>query len=144
MKVIAWTFHPHGTEMEWVSFEDVFRRSDVVSVHVRQSSETLGLIRREHFALMKPGAIFVNTARGPIVNEGDLVDVLRSQRIAGVGLDVFDTEPLPPGSSFYSLPNVVLTPHSAGITPETTEAGLALAIANVLAFLAGQPMNVVV
>jgi D-3-phosphoglycerate dehydrogenase len=144
LSVIAWTFHPRGEEVEWVSLEDVFRRSDVVSVHVRQSPDTLGMIRREHFGLMKPGALFINTARGPIVNEAALVEALRSQRIAGAGLDVFDTEPLRPGSPFYSLPNVVLTPHSAGITPETTEAGLALAIDNVRAFLAGQPINVVV
>ena len=144
MKVIAWTFHPRGQAVEWVSFEEVFQQSDVVSVHVRQSSETVGLIRSEHFALMKPGAIFVNTARGPIVKETDLVETLRTQRIAGAGLDVFETEPLRAGAPFYSLPNVVLTPHSAGITPETTEAGLALAIDNVFAFLAGQPMNVVV
>ena len=144
MKVIGWTFHPHGEAVEWVSFEEVFRQSDVLSVHVRQSSETLGLICGEHFALMKPGAIFINTARGGIVKEADLIDALRTRRIAGAGLDVFETEPLRPGSPFYSLPNVVLTPHSAGITPETTEAGLALAIENVFAFLAGRPMNVVV
>jgi D-3-phosphoglycerate dehydrogenase len=144
MRVIAWTFHPRGEAVEWASFEEVFRLSDVLSVHVRQSSETLGLIRSEHFALMKPDAILVNTARGSIVKEADLVDALRTERIAGAGLDVFETEPLRPDSPFYSLPNVVLTPHSAGITQETTETSLALAIDNVLAFLAGQPMNVVV
>src|SRR5262249_20701463 len=143
MRVIAWTFHPEGDTAEWVSLDEVFRQSDVLSVHVRQSSDTLGLVRREHFELMKPGAIFINTARGAIVKETDLVDVLRTGRIAGAGLDVFDNEPLPPGSPFYSLPNVVLTPHAAGITPETTEAGLALAIDNVFSFLAGEPMNVV-
>lgn len=144
MRVAAWTFHPAGDTAEWVGFDDVFRQSDVVSVHVRQSLETTGLIRREHFELMKPGAIFINTARGPIVREADLIAALRTNRIAGAGLDVFDREPLPPDSPLYSLPNVVLTPHAAGITPETTEAGLVLAIENVFAFLAGRPMNVVV
>lgn len=144
MRVVAWTFHPGGDIAEWVGFDDLFRQSDVVSVHVRQSTETSEIIRREHFELMKPGAIFVNTARGPIVNEADLIAALRTNRIAGAGLDVFDREPLPPDSPFYSLPNVVLTPHAAGITPETTEAGLALAIENVFAFLAGRPINVVV
>jgi D-3-phosphoglycerate dehydrogenase len=144
MRVIAWTFHPQGDTAEWVSFDDVFRESDVLSLHLRQSSDTLGLIRREHFELMKPGAIFINTARGGIVNERDLVDALETGRIAGAGLDVFENEPLCPGSPFYSLPNAVLTPHAAGITPETTEAGLALAIENVFSFLAGKPMNVVV
>jgi phosphoglycerate dehydrogenase-like enzyme len=144
MRVVAWTFHPGGDTAEWIGFDDVFRQSDVVSIHVRQSTDTSGLIRREHFDMMKPGAIFINTARGPIVNEADLIATLATNRIAGAGLDVFDLEPLPPGSPLYSLPNVVLTPHAAGITPETTEAGLALAIDNVFAFLAGRPMNVVV
>ena len=144
LRVVAWTFHPGGETAEWVGFDDVFRQSDVVSVHVRQSSDTSGLIRRKHFELMKPGAIFINTARGAVVKESDLIDALQANRIAGAGLDVFEHEPLPSDSPLHSLPNVVLTPHAAGITPETTEAGLALAIDNVFAFLAGRPMNVVV
>lgn len=144
MRVIAWTFHPSGDTAEWVGFNEVFRQSDVVSVHVRQSSDTVGFIRREHFEMMKPGAIFINTARGAIVNESDLISVLRTNRIAGAGLDVFEHEPLRPDSPLHALSNVVLTPHAAGITPETTEAGLALAIDNVFAFLAGRPTNVVV
>jgi len=143
MRVIAWTFHPGAPLAEWVGFDEVFRQSDVVSVHVRQSSDTSGFIRREHFAMMKPGAVFINTARGAIVNEADLIHALQN-RIAGAGLDVFEHEPLGPDSPLRSLPNVVLTPHAAGVTPETTEAGLALAIDNVLAFLAGRSMNVVV
>jgi D-3-phosphoglycerate dehydrogenase / 2-oxoglutarate reductase len=144
MRVIAWTFHPRESFAEWLPFEEVFRQADVLSVHVRQSTETMGLIRREHFELMRKNAIFINTARGGIVNEADLLNALRTARIAGAGLDVFEHEPLPPGSTFYSLPNVVLTPHAAGITPEATEAGLALAIENVFAFLAGRPKNIVV
>jgi Phosphoglycerate dehydrogenase and related dehydrogenases len=144
MRVVAWTFHPGGDTAEWLGFDDVFRQADAVSVHVRQSPETSGLIGREQFALMKPGAIFINTARGPIVSEADLIAALQTNRIAGAGLDVFDREPLSSDSPFFSLSNVVLTPHAAGITPETTEAGLSLAIDNVFAFLAGRPMNVVV
>jgi len=144
MRVVAWTFHPGGEAAEWISFDEVFRQSDVLSIHVRQSPDTSGFIRTEHFELMKPDAIFINTARGGIVKEADLVDALQKNRIAGAGLDVFENEPLPPDSPFYALPNVVLTPHAAGITPETTEAGLALAIENVFSFLRGQPANVVV
>jgi len=143
MHVIAWTFHPVAGMLEWVAFDEVFCRSDVVSVHVRQSSETFHLIRREHFQLMKSTAFFINTARGAVVHEADLVDALQTGRIAGAGLDVFEHEPLPAGSSLFSLPNVVLTPHAAGITPGTTEAGLALAIENVFSFLAGVAANVV-
>ena len=142
MQIIAWSFNQRG-DCTWVPFDDLFRRSDVVSVHVRQSPETLGMIRAEHFALMKPTAIFINTARGRIVVEQDLVDALQKQRIAGAGLDVFETEPLPADSPLRLLPNVVLTPHAAGITREATEAGLAMAIGNVLSFRAGTPVHVV-
>ena len=142
MNVVAWSFNQRGN-YAWVTFEDLFRCADVVSVHVRQSPETLGMIRAEHFALMKPSAIFINTARGRIVVEKDLVEALRTQRIAGAGLDVFETEPLPAESPLRLLPNVVLTPHAAGITREATEAGLAMAIGNVLAFRAGTPTHVV-
>ena len=87
--------------------------------------------------------MFINTARGRIVVEQDLVDALQRQRIAGAGLDVFETEPLPPDSPLRLLPNVVLTPHAAGITREATEAGLAMAIGNIEAFRAGTPVHVV-
>ena len=142
MNVIAWSFHQRG-DYAWVTLEDLCRRADVISVHVRQSAETIGMIRAEHFALMKPNAIFINTARGRIVVEPDLVDALQKQRIAGAGLDVFETEPLPLESPLRLLPNVVLTPHAAGITREATEAGLAMAIGNVLSFRAGTPLHVV-
>jgi phosphoglycerate dehydrogenase-like enzyme len=143
MNVIAWSFNQRGS-YAWVTLEELFRRADVVSVHVRQSPETLGMIRAEQFAMMKPTAIFINTARGRIVVEHDLVEALRSQRIAGAGLDVFEVEPLPPDSPLRLLPNVVLTPHAAGITREATEAGLAMAIGNVLAFRAGTPVHMVI
>src|SRR5258705_2415056 len=142
MHVMAWSFHHRG-DHTWVTLEDLFQRSGVVSVHVRQSPETIGMIGAEHFAMMKPGAIFINTARGRIVVEHDLVEALRSTRIAGAGLDVFETEPLPADSPLRLLPNVVLTPHAAGITREATEAGLAMAIENVRAFRAGTPVHVV-
>jgi D-3-phosphoglycerate dehydrogenase len=144
MRVVAWTFHPRGDFAEWVAFEDVFRLADVVSLHVRLSADTSGLIRKEHLALMKARAILINTARGGIVNEADLIEAVVTNRIGGAGLDVFATEPLPIDSPFYAMPNVVLTPHAAGITPEATEAGLTLAIENVFSFFAGEAKNVVV
>jgi phosphoglycerate dehydrogenase-like enzyme len=144
MNVIAWTFHPQGNFAEWVSFEDVFRRSDVVSVHIRQSPQTECLIGLAQFELMKPKAIFINTARGAIIREADLIEVLSRRRIAAAGLDVFQTEPLPPNSPLLSLRNVVLSPHSAGITPEATESGLAMAIENVFDWMGGSAKNVVV
>jgi phosphoglycerate dehydrogenase-like enzyme len=145
MKVIAWTMHPNpALGFELVELDHLFRTSDVVSLHLRQSPETTGFIGRAQFEMMKPGAILVNTARGPIVDEAALLDALRTHRIAGAGLDVFDVEPLPPGHPLTKLGNVVLTPHCAGVTPEVLEAGLALAIDNVESFLSGSPRNVVI
>ena len=148
MNVVAWTFHPSDElaaeiGFEFVSLEQLLRLSDVVSVHVRQSGETTGMISTEQFEMMKSTAIFINTARGAIVNERALVVALRSGGIAAAGLDVFGTEPLGSATPFSDLSNVVLTPHSAGISPETTEAGLAMAVDNVLDFLAGTPSHVV-
>jgi D-3-phosphoglycerate dehydrogenase len=85
--------------------------------------------------MMKPSAILINTARGAIIDETALVHALSSRRIAGAGLDVFDVEPLPPDHPLMALENAVLTPHSAGITPEAVEAGLQMAVQNIWDFL---------
>jgi phosphoglycerate dehydrogenase-like enzyme len=145
MRVIAWTMHPNpALGFELVALDELLRSSDVVSLHLRQSPETVRFLGRAQFDMMKPTAILVNTARGPIVDEAAMLEALRSRRIAGAGLDVFDVEPLPPGHPLTKLDNVVLTPHCAGVTPEVLEAGLALSIENVASFLNGQPRNVVV
>jgi phosphoglycerate dehydrogenase-like enzyme len=128
MRVIAWTMHPRNIDI--VSLEELYRTSDVISVHLRLSPETKGMIGAAQFALMKPTAILINTARGAIVDELALIDALTSGRIAGAGLDVFTTEPLPQGHPLTTLPNTVLTPHCAGITPEAMEAGLRMAVEN--------------
>jgi D-3-phosphoglycerate dehydrogenase len=144
MRVIVWTFHPKPAPgIEFVSLEDLLRTSDVISLHVRLSAQTERMIGQREFEQMKPGAILINTARGAVVDEAALVQALSSGRIAGAGLDVFCTEPLPAGHELAQLPNVVLTPHSAGITPEALEAGLQLAVENVRNFLAGSPSNAV-
>ncbi len=136
MRVIAWTMHPNpALGFELVSIEELFRQSDVVSLHLRLSPETRGMIGRRELAWMKPAAILINTARGPIVDEAALVETLVARRIAGAGLDVFDAEPLLPGHPLTKLDNVVLTPHSAGVTPEALEAGLRMAVQNVLDYL---------
>jgi D-3-phosphoglycerate dehydrogenase len=148
MKVIAWTMNPSQERarelgVEMVELDDLYRRSDVVSLHLRQSPDTAGFIGEREFGLMKPTAIFVNTARGAITDEKALIKALEEKRIAGAGLDVYSQEPLPPNHPITKLPNVVLTPHSGGITKEALEAGLQLAIENIFSFLAGQPRNVV-
>jgi len=144
MRVIAWTMHPDpALNFELVDLDTLLRTSDIISVHLRLSNDTLGFLARPQFEMMKPGVILVNTARGPIVEQPALLEALSTGRIAGAGLDVFDVEPLPAGHPLAKAPNVVLTPHCAGITPEVLEAGLALAIANIGSFLSGNPRNVV-
>ncbi|MGH9667188.1 MAG: NAD(P)-dependent oxidoreductase [Bryobacteraceae bacterium] len=145
MRVIAWTMHPNpALGVELVLLDDLLAQSDVVSLHLRLSAETRGFLGKAQFARMKRSAILINTARGPIMEESALLDALGSGKIAGAGLDVFDTEPLPREHPFTRFENVVLTPHSAGVTPEALEAGLRLAIDNVRSFLDGHPEHVVV
>jgi D-3-phosphoglycerate dehydrogenase len=144
MRVIAWTMHPNpALGVELVPLERLLRESDVISLHLRLSQETRGFLGAREFALMKPSMILINTARGAIVDEPALVAALSERKIASAGLDVFETEPLPAGHPLLALENVVLSPHSAGVTPEALEAGLALAVENVEQFLRGRPQNVV-
>src|SRR5260370_31526695 len=132
MRVIVWTMHPAlYAGVEFVELDELYRTSDVVSVHLRLSPQTEGFIAAAQFALMKPGAILINTARGAIVQEQALIEALGTGRIAGAGLDVFAIEPLPPQHPLTRLGNVVLTPHCAGITPEALAAGLKMAVDNI-------------
>ena len=131
MRVIAWTMHPKDGD-PIVALDELYRSSDVVSVHLRLSPETTGFLGTREFALMKRSAILVNTARGAIVDESAMLEALTAGRIAGAGLDVFAVEPLPPGHPVLALSNVVITPHCAGITPEALEAGLKMAVENAL------------
>jgi phosphoglycerate dehydrogenase-like enzyme len=145
MRVITWTMHPDPARgFEPAGLEELLRASDVVSLHLRLSEETRGFLSRREIDWMKPTAILINTARGAIVDEAALVEALREKKIAGAGLDVYETEPLPPGHALTRLDNVVLTPHSAGVTAEALEAGLQMAVDNIWNFLEGRPTNVVV
>ena len=87
---------------------------------------------------MKPTAFLVNTARAGLIEPGELYEALHSKKIAGAALDTYDQEPLPPADPLTTLPNVVLTPHNAGMTPEATIHGLLMAVENVELFLADQ------
>ena len=148
MNIIAWTFHPDDdfaakVGLEFVDLNTLYERADVVSVHVRQSADTIGMIDAEAFSRMGPNTILVNTARGPILDEKALISALENGTLAAAGLDVFDQEPLPPNHPLGKLENVVLSPHNAGITPEVTEAGLLMSVENVAAALSGNPQNMV-
>ena len=144
MSVIAWSFHPNQAAAHRIGFHyvptmaDVLRQADVVSLHLRSTPDTERIIGAQELALMKPTAIFVNTARGQLVDQQALYAALRDGTIAGAGLDVFEQEPLAPDDPLLTLSNVVLSPHTAGTTPEALMNGLNLCAANVVAFLQGQ------
>jgi phosphoglycerate dehydrogenase-like enzyme len=118
-----------------VPLATLLRDADIVSLHMRLTAETQGIIGRSEFALMKPSAFLVNTARAGLVDRGAMLEVLQQGRIAGAGLDVFHQEPVAPGDPLLSLSNVVLTPHDAGMTPEVIDLGLRRAVENVERFL---------
>lgn len=101
-------------DVEMVSLGEIFRRSDVVSLHTPWLKETEGMVHREHFIQMRSGATFINSARGAVVNESDLIEVLSQRADLTAVLDVTWPEPPVPGSPLFTLPNVVLTPHIAG------------------------------
>ena len=126
------------------SKEDIVRRADVVSLHLRLAPETRGFLGRREFAMMRPTAILINTGRGALVEREALLDALTQNKIAGAGLDVFHDEPIKPGDPLLAIPSVVLSPHNAGQTPEVIRDGLLRAIENVENYHAGKPTDVVV
>ncbi len=149
MDVIAWSFHMDPAKanrigLRYVELDRLLQVSDAVSIHLRLSPRTQGIIGAQELARMKPTAILVNTARGAIVDHAALVAALREGKIAGAGLDVFPNEPIPPDDPITRLDNVVLTPHLAGQVPEALDRGLHLAVENVQQFLGGRLQNVVV
>jgi phosphoglycerate dehydrogenase-like enzyme len=147
MDVIAWSQNltdAAAAEAGAVRVEkdELFARSDVLSVHLVLSDRTRGLVGPAELALMKPTAFLVNTSRGPIVDESALVTALHSDTIAGAGLDVYDVEPLPAGHRLLSAPNTVLTPHIGFVTRGTYATWYPEAVKAVAAYLAGTPVNV--
>jgi D-3-phosphoglycerate dehydrogenase len=148
MEGIAWSFHDDRERaarlgVTMVPLEELLRRADVVTIHVRNSPETRGLIGRREIERMKPAAILINTARAAIVEEEALRDALREGRLAGAGLDVFLQEPLPPENPWIGLDNVVLSPHVGWVTHEAAARLAAAPVDNIARYLAGQPTNVV-
>ena len=131
-------FMEHGAQR--MDLDSIFRHSDVVSLHAPWLPETEGMIRGEHFAMMKPGATFINTARGALVREQEMIEVLRARPDLTVVLDVCHPEPPDEGSPLFALPNVFLTPHLAGsMGPECARMGAYMA-AELKRYLAGEPM----
>jgi (S)-sulfolactate dehydrogenase len=104
---------------EMLPLEDLLENSDVVSLHLPLTATTRGLIDANRLSMMRPGAVLINAARGGIVDEAALADALRRGKLHGAALDVFDTEPLPGGSALTDVPNLLLTPHIAGVTADS-------------------------
>ena len=147
MDVVAWSQNLTGQRaaevgVRLVDRDELFATADVLTVHLVLSDRTRGLVGRDELERMKPSAILVNTSRGPIVDEAALLDALSSSRIAGAGLDVFDTEPLAPDHPLRSAPRTVLTPHLGYVTEKTYEIFFREAVEDVAAFLAGSPIRV--
>ncbi len=116
-------------------------RADFVSIHCPKTPETVGLFNAARLKLMKPSAYLINTARGGIVEEAALYDALKSGKLAGAGLDVFEQEPPPLGHSLFELPNVIIAPHVAGVTREAVERMSEQTARNILSVLDGDPIR---
>jgi phosphoglycerate dehydrogenase-like enzyme len=147
MELIAWSQNltpERAVEAgaEAVAKEELFRRADVVTIHLVLSDRTRGLVGAPELAAMKPTAYLVNTSRGPIVDEAALLAALRDGTIAGAALDVFDVEPLPPEHPLRSAPNTVLTPHIGYVSTGTFEVFYTDAVEDIAAFLDGAPVRV--
>lgn len=146
MRVIGWSpnLTPERAEAAGAILADkatLFGEADVVSIHLVLGERTRGLVGAAEFARMKPTAFLVNTSRGPIVDEAALIDALRARRIAGAGLDVYDTEPLPEGHPLRTLDNVVLSPHLGFVTEGTYRTFHEDMVECIAAWRAGAPVR---
>ena len=129
-----------GAVAKWCSLSELLRQSDIVSLHLPLTAQSANLMNVETFGLMKPGSIFINTARGGLVDEAALLDALRSGRLRAAGLDVFATEPVEADNPLLALEQVVVTPHIAWLTPQTLERSLAVGLENCRRLRDGEPI----
>lgn len=142
MKVLVHGRRPiPDTDVEQVPFAELLRRSDVVSMHCPLNADSQGMMNREAFAGMKPGAVFINTSRGGLVEEQALRDALDSGRLMGAGVDVLQTEPMTPECPLYGAPNLLITPHVAWAGLETRRRLMGVVAENIRRYLAGDPIN---
>ena len=148
MKVIAWSQNLTPEKcaeigVGYVAKEDLFRQSDIVTIHVVLSQRTRGLVGAMELGLMKPSAYIINTSRGPIIEETALLAALREKKIGGAGLDVFDTEPLPIDHPLRKMDNVVLTPHLGYVSVQNYRAYFAGVVDDIRAFIEAKPVRVI-
>ncbi len=147
MSVIAWSQNLTAEQaaafgVTRVARDELFTRSDILTIHVQLSEGTRGLVGAGELSLMKPTAYLINTARGPIVDEAALIQALQTRSIAGAGLDVFDQEPLPPDHPFKALDNTILVPHIGYVTKAQYQVRYGETVENVAAYLTGEPRRV--
>jgi phosphoglycerate dehydrogenase-like enzyme len=148
MEVLAWSQNLDPEEARAAGAEPVekralFERADIVSVHYKLSDRSRGLVGAAEITAMKPSAYLVNTSRGPIVDTEALVAALHAGEIAGAGIDVYDTEPLPADHPLRSTPHTVLTPHLGYVTEDTYTLFFNDAVEDVLAYIDGAPIRVI-
>ncbi|MBQ2951940.1 MAG: D-2-hydroxyacid dehydrogenase [Clostridia bacterium] len=139
MNVIAYSRHGQGDP--YVPLEELYARSDVISLHCPLTAENTGMINRETIAKMKDGVILLNTARGALINEADLREALLSGKVYAAAADVAAVEPIPADSPLLGLDNMIFTPHIAWACFETRQRLMDIAVDNVRQFLAGTPVN---
>ncbi len=147
MKVIAWSQNlteerASECKARRVEKDELFRQSDVLSIHLILSGRTRGLVGVPELRLMKSTAYLINTSRGPIVDEDALLETLREKRIAGAAIDVYGVEPLPPDHPLRKLDNVLLTPHLGYVSVENLSRMYRDAVEDIVAFLDGKPVRV--
>lgn len=146
MEVLACsrTEYPQGAQIaEYVDFDTLLARSDVLSLHCPQTEETTGIINRETIAKMKDGAILINTARGGLLDDEAVIEALNTGKLRYAALDVIKTEPMEKGNPLLSAPNCMITPHMAWAPLESRQRLMNCVVENVRAFLSGTPQNVV-
>ncbi|MDR3618922.1 MAG: D-2-hydroxyacid dehydrogenase [Paludisphaera borealis] len=132
-----------GDSVATCTLDELFERSDVVSLHCPLTDTTKGMVNRERLQRARPGMLLINTARGALIVEQDLADALNAGEIAGAAVDVVTREPIPADNPLLKAKNCLITPHIAWTTNEARERLLESSIANIKAFLAGKPVNVV-
>jgi phosphoglycerate dehydrogenase-like enzyme len=148
MKAIAWSQNLTAEKaaaqgVDRVEKDELFRRSDILSVHLVLSDRSRGLVGAREIGLMKPTAILVNTSRGPVCDTAAVIEALKSGRLAYAGFDVYDQEPLPVNHPLRQAPNVILTPHIGYVTDENYRSSYPQIVENIVAFLDGKPVRVI-
>ncbi len=135
---------PKDEAIHYADLETVLRTSDIISIHLPLTSETKGIIGKKEIALMKKTAILINTARGPVLDAESLAEALREERIAGAGIDVYDTEPpLPADHPLLSAPHCILTPHIGFFSKEAMERRAGIVFDNIRAWAEGRQKNII-